>query len=95
MNRPHAPGSADARLRPRLRALYRLRMNAGTRDYAIVHPSGSTVLNRSAAEILALCDGIHELDDIIAALEARFHAQGLAADVLRFIDEARCLGWLE
>ncbi len=84
-----------ARARPRLRAPFRIEWDAYRRTVAIVHPLGRAELNRSAGEILSLCDGTRALDDIIDALEARFHATGLAADVSRFIDEARSRGWLD
>ncbi|SAL16632.1 coenzyme PQQ synthesis D [Caballeronia turbans] len=81
--------------RPRLRAPLKLHWHAGMRTCEIVHPRGSIELNRSAGEILARCDGTRELDDIIGELEARFGMAGLAADVYRFIDEARRLGWID
>ncbi len=60
----------------------------------IVHRHGSVELNRSAGEILARCDGTRALDEIIGELETRFGIAGLAADVYRFVDAARRLGWL-
>jgi pyrroloquinoline quinone biosynthesis protein D len=73
----------------------RLHWHADMRTCEIVHACGSVELNRSAGEILARCDGTRELDDIIGELEARFGTSGLAADVYRFIDEARRLGWID
>jgi pyrroloquinoline quinone biosynthesis protein D len=93
MTTPQARSGAGAR--PRLRDPFRLRRSADLRAYEIVYPHGTTQLNRSAGEILALCDGTRELDDIVAELERRFGTRGLAADVHRFIDEARCRGWLD
>lgn len=86
---------ASARTRPRLRSPLRLHWHADMRSCELVHPRGSVELNRSAGEILARCDGTRELDDIIGELEARFGTSGLAADVYRFIDEARRLGWID
>ena len=86
---------AAERSRPRLRTPLRLHWHADMSTCEIVHPHGSVELNRSAGEILARCDGTRELDDIIGELEARFGTPGLAADVYRFIDEARRLGWLD
>jgi pyrroloquinoline quinone biosynthesis protein D len=93
MNTPQARSGAG--VRPRLRDPFRLRPSADMRTYEIVGPQGATSLNRSAGEILALCDGTRELDDIVAELERRFDTRGLAADVHRFIDEARRRGWLD
>lgn len=82
-------------MRPRLRASFRIHWHADMHSCEIVHSHGCVELNRSAGEILMLCDGTRELDDIIAELETRFHALGLASDVHRFIDQARTRGWLE
>ena len=86
---------ADAPTRPRLRAPWKLHWHADMSTCEIVHAHGSIELNRSAGEILARCDGTRELDEIIGELEARFGTSGLAADVYRFIDEARRLGWID
>ncbi|SAL25873.1 coenzyme PQQ synthesis D [Caballeronia arvi] len=86
---------AGAPTRPRLRAPLKLHWHADMRSCEIVHPHGSVELNRSAGEILARCDGTRELDHIIGEIEARFGMSGLAADVYRFIEEARRLGWLD
>ncbi|SAK46279.1 coenzyme PQQ synthesis D [Caballeronia catudaia] len=86
---------AGAPTRPSLRAPLKLHWHADMRSCEIVHPHGSVELNRSAGEILARCDGTRELDHIIGEIEARFDMSGLAADVYRFIEEARRLGWLD
>jgi pyrroloquinoline quinone biosynthesis protein D len=95
MNRTHARTRAEADARPRLRDPFRLEWNGETRAYEVILPLGRIELNRSAGEILMLCDGTRELDDIIAELETRFAMHGLAADVYRFIDQARCFGWFD
>ncbi|WP_321797909.1 pyrroloquinoline quinone biosynthesis peptide chaperone PqqD [Caballeronia sp. J97] len=86
---------AGASTRPRLRAPLKLHWHADMSTCELVQPRGSIELNRSAGEILSRCDGTRELDDIIGELEMRFGTAGLAADVYRFIDEARRLGWLD
>ncbi|SAK48121.1 coenzyme PQQ synthesis D [Caballeronia temeraria] len=86
---------AGASTRPRLRAPLKLHWHADMRSCEIEHAHGSVELNRSAGEILARCDGTRELDDIIGELETSFDIRGLAADVYRFIDKARRLGWLD
>ncbi|KMQ80486.1 Coenzyme PQQ synthesis protein D [Candidatus Burkholderia pumila] len=73
---------------PRLRPLFHIRWRAKRASCAIVHPFGSVELSRSTGKILTLSDGVREL-------EARFHASGFAADVYRFIDEARGRGWID
>ncbi|SAK55104.1 coenzyme PQQ synthesis D [Caballeronia fortuita] len=86
---------ADASTRPRLRTPLKLHWHADMHSCELVQTHGSIELNRSAGEILARCDGTRELDDIIGELEVRFGMTGLTADVYRFVDQARRLGWLD
>jgi pyrroloquinoline quinone biosynthesis protein D len=87
--------NSGAYTRPRLRTLFRLHWEPAQDAYVLRHPEGMVKLNPSAGEILARCDGMHELDDIISELEDLFGASDLAADVYRFIDHARLRGWLD
>ncbi|WP_412528736.1 pyrroloquinoline quinone biosynthesis peptide chaperone PqqD [Burkholderia lata] len=82
-------------LRPRLRGMYRLQWEAAQDAYVLLYPEGMVKLNPSAGEILARCDGTHELDDIIGELERLFMQSDLATDVYRFLDHARLRGWLD
>ena len=82
-------------LRPRLRKLYRLQWEPVQNAYVLLYPEGMIKLNASAGEILARCDGEHELDDIIGELEQLFSADDLAADTYRFLEHAQLRGWLD
>ncbi|MEX3947602.1 pyrroloquinoline quinone biosynthesis peptide chaperone PqqD [Paraburkholderia sp. EG287B] len=82
-------------LRPRLRGMYRLQWEAAQDAYVLLYPEGMVQLNSSAGEILARCDGAHELDEIIGELERLFSTSELAPDVYRFLDHARLRGWLD
>lgn len=82
-------------VRPRLKKLYRLQWESVQNAYVLLYPEGMIKLNTSAGEILARCDGEHELDDIIGELERLFSADNLAADTYRFLEHARLRGWLE
>jgi pyrroloquinoline quinone biosynthesis protein D len=93
MSLPDADRSS--RLRPRLRSAFRLQWEAAQSAYVLLYPDGSVQLNPSAGEILLRCDGTRELDDIIGELEDLFSASDLAADVYRFIEDARQRHWLE
>lgn len=84
-----------ARPLPRLRQSFRLQWEPAQDTYVLLHPEGMVKLNPSAGEILARCDGAHDLDAIISELEELFKASDLAADVYRFIDHARQRGWLD
>jgi pyrroloquinoline quinone biosynthesis protein D len=89
--------NADSRAytRPCLRRLFRLQWEPTQDAYVLLYPEGLVKLNQSAGEILTLCAGAHELDDIIDELEDLFSASDLAADIYRFIDHARQRGWLD
>ncbi|MCP3715505.1 pyrroloquinoline quinone biosynthesis peptide chaperone PqqD [Paraburkholderia sp. CNPSo 3281] len=82
-------------LRPCLRGMYRLQWEAAQDAYVLLYPEGMVQLNSSAGEILARCDGAHELDEIIGELERLFSTSELAPDVYRFLDHARLRGWLD
>jgi pyrroloquinoline quinone biosynthesis protein D len=55
----------------------------------LIVPERIVVLNDSAAEIVALCDGTRTVPEIVAA----FPPEG-AADVQEFLDSVRAQGWL-
>ncbi|MGF6723523.1 pyrroloquinoline quinone biosynthesis protein D [Paraburkholderia sp. GAS41] len=85
---------SGAPTRPCLHQLVRLQWEPAEETYVLLYPEGTVRLNPSAGEILARCDGAHELDDIIDELEDLFSASDLAADVYRFIDHAHQCGWV-
>lgn len=82
-------------LRPCLRVMYRLQWEADQGVYVLLYPEGRVKLNAGAAEILARCDGVHELDQIIGEVERLFSSTELAPDIYRFLDHARLRGWLD
>ena len=86
---------SGAPLRPRLRPLFRLQCETAQDAYVLLYPEGMIKLNPSAGQILVRCNGIREIDEIIAELEALFNARDLAADVYRFLDHARQRGWVD
>jgi len=50
----------------------------------LLYPEGAMLLNDTGAEILALCDGQRTIDDIAAALSAKYGTD-VAADVTEYI----------
>ena len=54
-------------------------------QHQIVYPEGVIVLNETGVAIIELCDG-RPLAEIVGDLETRFEAEGLAPDVLEFIE---------
>ena len=51
-------------------------------------------LNGPAAEILQLCDGTRNLDEITAELEAKFETSGLRNDIQELLEAALKNGWI-
>ncbi|ENO87576.1 pyrroloquinoline quinone biosynthesis peptide chaperone PqqD [Thauera linaloolentis] len=89
----NAPCATD--VGPRLSRRFRLQWEDAQQAWVLLYPEGMVRLNRSAGEILLRCDGSRTLDAIVAELEQRFGASGLAADVAGFIDMARGQQWVE
>ncbi|MFL5574408.1 MAG: pyrroloquinoline quinone biosynthesis peptide chaperone PqqD [Gemmatimonadaceae bacterium] len=79
------PLSADAR--PALWRLARLRYDEVRERPVLLYPEGALLLNATAAEILALCDGARTVAEIAAELGARYQTD-VAQDV------AECLSIL-
>ncbi|MEV0350944.1 pyrroloquinoline quinone biosynthesis peptide chaperone PqqD [Nonomuraea sp. NPDC050680] len=55
----------------------------------LIVPERIVVLNEEAAAIVGLCDGERTVADIVAELP-----EGVAADVVEFLDRVRAEGWL-
>jgi coenzyme PQQ biosynthesis protein PqqD len=70
--------------RPRLAPFARYRWDRIREQHQVVYPEGVLVLNPTGAEVVQRMDG-RTLDELVAALETAFSAQGLRADVLVFL----------
>ena len=79
-----SPASAAAV--PRVAPKARLQWDDVRNRHVLLYPEGLVTLNPTGAEILALCDGVRSLADIVAALEQRYAASGLERDVTSFLD---------
>ncbi|MCO6440809.1 MAG: pyrroloquinoline quinone biosynthesis peptide chaperone PqqD [Nitrococcus mobilis] len=82
----------------RLTPTYRLQWEQMQDAYVLLYPDGMVTLNATAGEILARCDGVHSVAEIIADLQRLYPAADaatqLTADVLEFMEVARNEGWL-
>jgi pyrroloquinoline quinone biosynthesis protein D len=67
--------------RPRLATGARLQYDDVREEHVLLVPEGAVRLNRTAAEVLELCDGERSLDDIVGALSARYDGADLGDDV--------------
>ena len=72
--------------RPRLVTGARLRYDEVREEHVLLVPEGVVRLNRTAAEVLELCDGERSLDDIVGALSARYEGSDLRGDVEALVD---------
>ncbi len=67
--------------RPRLGVGVRLRYDEVRGEHLLLVPEGAVRLNRTAAEVLELCDGRRSLEQIIGTLAARYEGANVGADV--------------
>jgi len=61
----------------------------------ILYPEGMVELNQSSAEILKMCDGSRNLQQIVQDLEQKFATSGLKNDILQFLEIALQNGWIK
>jgi len=64
----------------------RLRYDEVREEHLLLIPEGAVRLNPTAAEVLELCDGERSIDDIVAALSARYDGADLRDDVVELVD---------
>jgi pyrroloquinoline quinone biosynthesis protein D len=72
--------------RPRLATGARLRYDEVREEHVLLVPEGAVRLNRTAAEVLELCDGERSLDEIVGTLSARYDGSDLRDDVEGLVD---------
>jgi pyrroloquinoline quinone biosynthesis protein D len=72
--------------RPRLATGARLRYDEVREEHLLLIPEGAVRLNRTAAEVLELCDGERSVDEIVGALSARYEGSDLRDDVQGLVD---------
>jgi pyrroloquinoline quinone biosynthesis protein D len=71
--------------RPRLVDGARLQYDDVRGEHVLLIPEGAVRLNETAAQILELCDG-RTLDEIAAALSARYDGTSVGDDVRELVD---------
>jgi pyrroloquinoline quinone biosynthesis protein D len=81
--------------RPRLVRRARVRFDPARNAHVLLLPESVLVLTRTAAEILALCDGARSVADVIAALAERYPAAPIARDVTTLLARLRERGLIE
>ena len=72
--------------RPRLVTGARLQYDDVREEHMLLIPEGAVLLNPTAAEVLALCDGERSLDDIVGELSSRYDGADVREDVREMVD---------
>jgi len=81
--------------RPAIAHGMRLQWEPAQAAHVLLYPEGMVKLNGSAGEILARCDGVRTVAEIVADLERTYSTSNLAADVSAFVELALERRWLE
>lgn len=78
-----------------LNSAYRFQWEQAQQCYVLLYPEGLVKLSDSAAEILKRCSDATTVEALIDSLRADFNdAEGLAEDVIEFLQDAREQGWI-
>ena len=72
--------------RPKLWKFARVQFDEARQQNVLQYPEGAVLLNDTAAEILALCDGDRTIADIAATLNERYGADVLS-DVQTYLSQ--------
>lgn len=79
---------------PAINRRFRLQWEPVQGSHVLLYPEGMVKLNGSAGEILACCDGTRDAGAIVAMLESKFQATGLAGDIEDFLAYASRQQWI-
>jgi pyrroloquinoline quinone biosynthesis protein D len=71
---------------PKLATGVRLHHDKVREQHVLLFPEGALVLNETAVEVLALCDGERSLDDVAALLSERYDGADVKDDVSELLD---------
>ncbi|ADI05214.1 hypothetical protein SBI_02093 [Streptomyces bingchenggensis BCW-1] len=91
---PWRPALAPPRRPPALAPAVHFRHDRVRDADLLVLPERVVVLRGTAGEILRLCDGIRDVDAIVADLAGRFPGAPVATEVPAFLGRLRREGWL-
>jgi len=68
-------------VKPRLAGKTRLKWDAVRQKHLLLFPEGVLVLNKTAHEVLELCDGERTVGEIVTILGERYESDAIEADV--------------
>lgn len=81
--------------KPRIARGFRLQWEEAQQAFVLLYPEGMVQLNASAGQILSRCDGQRSVGEVVSELERDFETEGLADDVIAFLDLAEQQRWVE
>jgi pyrroloquinoline quinone biosynthesis protein D len=67
--------------KPRLANKARLKWDAVREKHLLLFPEGLLILNETAQEVLALCDGQRDVGQIVNLLAEKYHNDAIGQDV--------------
>ena len=73
--------------KPRLASKARLKWDAVREKHLLLFPEGVLVLNKTAHDVLALCDGQRTVAEIVAVLSAQYGNSAIDADVKEILQK--------
>jgi len=73
---------------------FRIQWEEVQNAYVLLYPEGMVTLNGSAGEILLLCDGSRNQNEIVAELTQAFNDDSIEQDINEFLKEAQDNGWI-
>lgn len=72
--------------RPRLADKARRKWDAVRQQHLLLFPEGLLVLNKTANEVLGLCDGQRDVSDIVKVLAEKYQSDGIEGDVKQILE---------
>ncbi len=73
---------------------FQLQYEDSQKCFVLLYPEGMVQLNKSAGEIMNLCTGEFNMNEIIEQLEVKFKVENLKKDVQAFVKEAITRNWI-
>ena len=62
--------------------------------FVLLYPEGMVQLSQSAGEILNLCNGVNNTQNIATLLEEKFNTSELLNDIIEFLEDAMSRKWV-
>lgn len=85
----------DRNSKPKLARKAKLQFDDIRSQSLLLLPERVVKLNKTAADILSLCDGVRAIEDITRELENRYSQAGLENDIIEFVRDVSRNGWIE